>query len=97
MSNEEIGKRLRTIRGNHTQAAFAASLDIHPNTLRAYEAGRMQLGAAVMIALAKRYNVDLNWLLTGAAYVIASVKVEVTGPVDLQLVHASKHVNYPQR
>lgn len=61
---EEIGTRLRDLRGQDTQSAFAAELGVHKNTWALYEAGKRFPAGDVLQALAARgYNI--HWIITG--------------------------------
>lgn len=59
-----IGRRLAELRGRESQAAFAARLGLHKNTLGNYERGEREIGAGALIALI-RMGCDVHWLLTG--------------------------------
>lgn len=60
----QIGQRLAYIRGRESQAAFAARLGIHKNTLGNYERGDREIGATALLALV-RLGWNANWVLTG--------------------------------
>lgn len=59
-----VGSRLATIRGRESQAAFAARLGVHKNTLGKYERGEREIGAEALLALV-RMGWNANWVLTG--------------------------------
>lgn len=60
----ETGRRLREVRGELSQAAFADKAGVHKNTLGGYERGERSPDAEFLRALVMLgYNV--NWVLTG--------------------------------
>jgi transcriptional regulator with XRE-family HTH domain len=62
-----LGKRLKTLRKTLgiTQKELARTLGVSEMTIRRYEANRFQPDAEVLSKLAKTYNINLHWLLTG--------------------------------
>ncbi|ODT76862.1 MAG: Cro/Cl family transcriptional regulator [Pelagibacterium sp. SCN 64-44] len=63
------GARLRALRAQHrlTQAELAARLDISPSYVNQLESNQRPLTAAVMLALADSFNLDLSSLATDAS------------------------------
>ena len=62
-----LGKRLKTLRETLgiTQKELARTLGVSEMTIRRYEANKFQPDAEVLSKLAKAYNINLHWLLTG--------------------------------
>lgn len=58
------GARLAGVRGRESQAAFAARLGVHKNTLGKYERGEREIGAEALLALV-RMGWNANWVLAG--------------------------------
>jgi transcriptional regulator with XRE-family HTH domain len=61
-----VGRRLREIRGfEANQAAFARDLGVSQGQLSRYEQGGSEIGAAVLLRLARKSEKTIEWLLTG--------------------------------
>lgn len=61
-----VGRRVREIRGlGINQAAFALQLGISQGQLSRYEQGSSEVGAAVLLRLARKSGKTIEWLLTG--------------------------------
>lgn len=61
-----VGRRVREIRGFETnQAAFALELGVSQGQLSRYEQGSSEIGAAVLLRLARKSGTTIEWLLTG--------------------------------
>jgi transcriptional regulator with XRE-family HTH domain len=60
-----VGERLRSIRKQHklTQTEFAQSLEISQGTLSEIESGKATPSFDVLVLLADKYLVDMNWLV----------------------------------
>lgn len=63
-SDPGTGARLASVRGRESQAAFAARIGVHKNTLGKYERGEREIGAEALLALV-RMGWNANWVLTG--------------------------------
>ena len=62
-----VGRRVREIRGfEANQAAFARELGVSQGQLSRYEQGGSEIGAAVLLRLARRSGKTIEWLLTGS-------------------------------
>ena len=65
-----VGRRVRELRGFEiVQAQFARELGISQGQLSRYEKGRSEIGAEVLLRLARRSGKTVEWLLTGKASV----------------------------
>jgi len=61
-----VGRRIRELRGFETnQAHFAEELSVSQGQLSKYEQGKDQIGAAVLLRLARKSGKTIEWLLTG--------------------------------
>lgn len=63
----KVGRRVREIRGfEANQAAFARELGVSQGQLSRYEQGASEIGAAVLVRLARKSGKTIEWLLTGS-------------------------------
>ena len=61
-----VGRRIREMRGFEVnQAEFARELGISQGQLSRYEQGSSEIGAEVLIRLARKSGKTIEWLLTG--------------------------------
>jgi transcriptional regulator with XRE-family HTH domain len=61
-----VGRRVRELRGFEiVQAQFARELGISQGQLSRYEKGRSEIGAEILLRLARRSGKPIEWLLTG--------------------------------
>ncbi len=61
-----VGRRVRELRGFEVQQAqFANQLRVSQGQLSRYEQGRTEMGAAVLLRLARKSGKTIEWLLTG--------------------------------
>ena len=61
-----VGRRVREIRGfEANQAEFARELGVSQGQLSRYEQGSSEIGAAVLLRLARASGKTIEWLLTG--------------------------------
>ena len=61
-----VGRRIREIRGFEVhQADFARELGVSQGQLSRYEQGSSEVGAAVLLRLARKSGKTIEWLLTG--------------------------------
>lgn len=78
------GARLRALRSQHrlTQAELAGRLDISPSYVNQLESNQRPLTAAVMLALADGFNLDLSELMTDASdRLVADLREALADPV----------------
>jgi len=71
-----IGKRLKVVRGNMTQADFAELLSVHPNTVARYERDERTPDAEYVERIYKRFNISPRWLLSGIGEMNPLKKIE---------------------
>jgi transcriptional regulator with XRE-family HTH domain len=61
-----VGRRVRELRGfDVNQARFALELGISQGQLSKYEQGSSEIGATVLLRLARLSGKTIEWLLTG--------------------------------
>ena len=61
-----VGRRLRELRGFDTnQADFAKELGISQAQLSRYEKGKSEMGAAVLLRIARKFGKSMEWVLMG--------------------------------
>jgi transcriptional regulator with XRE-family HTH domain len=69
MGHEKIfvdaGRRIAELRGALTQAAFAERLGVDRKTVVRWEAGERLPDGASLLALAREFRADVNYILTG--------------------------------
>ena len=62
-----VGRRVREIRGfDANQAVFARELGVSQGQLSRYEQGESEIGAVVLLRLARKSGKTIEWLLTGS-------------------------------
>lgn len=74
-----IGKRIKELKEKLriTSAEMAQELDIPVRTIGSYERDEAQAGAKFFNALLEKYNVNINWILTGNGEMFISSKTEI--------------------
>ena len=61
-----VGRRIRELRGvNVKQSEFASKIGISQGQLSRYEKGISEVGAEVLLRLARKSAKSIEWLLTG--------------------------------
>jgi transcriptional regulator with XRE-family HTH domain len=61
-----VGRRIRMLRGFEiNQAEFALELGVSQGQLSRYEQGRSEIGAMILLRLARKSGKTMEWLLTG--------------------------------
>jgi len=62
-----VGRRIRELRGfDANQAEFAREIGISQGQLSKYEKGHSEIGATVLLRLARKSGKTIEWLLTGS-------------------------------
>ena len=61
-----IGSRITELRGKLSQKKFADNIGISRMSLVRYEKDEIPPGYLALLRIAKRYNVNINWLMTGS-------------------------------
>ena len=63
---KEVGHRIRELRGLYmTQAEFAARVGVSQSFLSTVEHGKVEVGAAILLRIAREFEKSMEWLLTG--------------------------------
>lgn len=61
-----VGRRIRQLRGFEIiQAQFAREVGISQGQLSRYEQGRSEIGAEILLRIARRSGKTIEWVLTG--------------------------------
>jgi len=61
-----VGRRIRELRGfDMTQAEFGAALGISQNYVSMMESGRVEIGAEILLRIARKFGKSIEWLLVG--------------------------------
>jgi transcriptional regulator with XRE-family HTH domain len=61
-----VGRRIRELRGfDLTQKAFARQIGVSQNYLSMMERGLVEIGAVILLRIARKFGKGLEWLLTG--------------------------------
>ncbi len=71
-----LGNRIRIIRGYLGQIEFAKELGIKRNTASAYENNSITPSGKVLLKLYKKFNVNINWLLSGEGDPYLKIELE---------------------
>jgi transcriptional regulator with XRE-family HTH domain len=61
-----VGRRIRELRGfDMTQEEFAHRIGISQNYLSTVEHGKVEVGAEILLRIAREFGKSIEWLLTG--------------------------------
>jgi len=61
-----VGRRIRELRGFDTkQSEIAAAIGVAQSHISAIENGQGEIGALILLRIARHYNKTIEWLLTG--------------------------------
>jgi transcriptional regulator with XRE-family HTH domain len=61
-----LGRRIRELRGfDMSQQEFARRIGISQNYLSVVERGKVEVGAEILLRIAREFGRNLEWLLTG--------------------------------
>ena len=95
---EEVGARLKRIRGDLTQKEFADILKVKQNYISRYEKGRLPR-PDLLLKIARYGNVSVDWILWGGKRVeptrkIIQDRIDRYGedPLDLEIIKLLKRV-----
>ncbi len=91
----DIGNRLRILRGNKTQSEFAADIGTTLRAYQYYEAGDRVPSIELLTEIAKKYNKSVDWILTGAEYIIEDHEIKKIAEAS-SLSDQSEFVFVPQ-
>ena len=63
---KKIGRRIRELRGLYTnQGQFARTIGVSQGHLSRIERGEKEVGAQILLNIAKVFGISIEWLLTG--------------------------------
>jgi transcriptional regulator with XRE-family HTH domain len=63
---DAVGRRLRELRGfDLTQAEVAERIGVSQGYLSSAERGEREIGAEILLRIAKEFDKSIEWLLTG--------------------------------
>ncbi|MGH8782078.1 helix-turn-helix domain-containing protein [Paraburkholderia sp.] len=65
---EAIGQRIESLRGNLSQADFAAKLGVDRKTVGTWERGERLPDTRALVGLWQEFDADPAWLLTGSGF-----------------------------
>jgi len=71
------------------QDEMAAAIGVHKQTLSRYERGEIAPGAELLQAIAKKYRVSIDWLITGDGPPPASPPTDEEGHISIPLYSAT--------
>jgi transcriptional regulator with XRE-family HTH domain len=61
-----VGRRIRELRGlDSKQSDIAKAIGVAQSHISAIEHGQREIGALILLRLAKHYRKNIEWLLTG--------------------------------
>lgn len=94
-----IGLRLREIRkiNDLTQPVMAAAIDVSDRTYKYYEQEKRDLPALAAVIISDRFDVNLEWLLTGAGKLRKSNSPGLAEACSIAVLmeHQSRQANLP--
>jgi len=65
-TSSSSARRIREMRGfDMTQAEFARRVGISQNYLSTMERGQVEIGAEILLRIAREFGKSIEWLLTG--------------------------------
>ena len=62
---EDVGQRLRALRGSQTQAEFAQRIGVSQGYLSHLERGEKEIGPEILLKISRTCQKSIEWLLTG--------------------------------
>ena len=80
----------------HTQETFSPILSVSKPTLVRYEAGERRPDSDILEVLAREYNVDMNWLVTGEGDMFVKESGIFVDCVDEELCELIRLMVVPQ-
>ena len=63
---EAVGQRLRTLRGDMTQAQFAKRIGASQGYLSHLERGEKEIGPEILLRISQICDRSMEWILTGS-------------------------------
>lgn len=90
---KDINIRLKTIRGNKTQSRFSTEIGIPLTTLGRYERGENFPDIEFIYNIAKKFNISLEWLISGIGPMRADGTISETQIIPEQPTIPAKTAN----
>jgi hypothetical protein len=87
---EDVGDRLRRLRGDMTVGEFAAELGMAVEDYIAYETGKREISTSLLIALIDRGAIDPMWVLTGRRAGSAADSAKIAGIAYSAILEAAQ-------
>jgi transcriptional regulator with XRE-family HTH domain len=81
-----LASRMKTVRGDLPQKAFANRLAVHVNTVQRWEAGTRLPCADDLAKIQQEFGININWLLTGEGMMLLG-QGEVARVVSIEDAH----------
>ncbi len=76
---QEIGLRIKTVRGKQSQDVFAERLGISRGALSSYERGLNEPSSGTLAKICFNNNINISWLMFGTGPIHASLPVQNLG------------------
>jgi len=94
-----IGQRLKNVRKKHDliQPVMAAAIDVSDRTYKYYEQEKRELPALAAVKICERFNINLEWLLTGKGRELKSDDPHLSEVCSYAVMteHNAREVNLP--
>lgn len=94
-----IGLRLKEVRKSNdlTQPVIAAAIDVSDRTYKYYEQEKRELPALAAVKISDRFNVSLEWLLTGNGPILKGDNPALAEACSLAVLveHDKRQLNLP--
>ncbi len=94
-----IGQRLKDVRNKRelTQPVLAAVIDVSDRTYKYYEQEKRELPALAAVKICERFNINLEWLLTGKGKEVKSddPRLSETCSYAVMTEHKARGANLP--
>ncbi len=87
---EEIGARLRRLRGDRSLAEFSAELGCSKAEYIGYETGRSEIPVSLLIALFEYGKIDPAWVLTGQSVGSPAEAASIAGTIYSAVLKAAE-------
>lgn len=66
---QAVGRRMRELRGNDTQADFSTRVNVSQSFLSQAERGVKEVGPEILLSISREFGRSIEWLLTGEEFV----------------------------
>lgn len=79
---QDLGERIRRVRGHTSQVAFARRLGISKGALGCYERGANCPNVEVILKISRLCHISLEWLVTGSGPMMAARETVISDTED---------------